>query len=146
MTRSKRSKRSNKDNFIPGTPFRTFHSNGNLCEEGTYIDGRIQGVFREYDESGRLIIQSHWKDDKLNGILTHWRDISTGVLYEKTEYLNDVKVYSCFFDENSMISAQHFYSNGCCIKSIQYKRGADGSCVIATITPSSYNEDYVKSV
>jgi antitoxin component YwqK of YwqJK toxin-antitoxin module len=123
--------------------FVTYHDNGCVKEEGTYIDGMLQGVFHEYDENGKLIVQSYWKDHKLHGKLTHWRDVKTGVLYETTMYSNDLRVWTNMFDENSMISANYYYSDGVCVKSVEYKRLSDGGCILATTIPGFYSEEFI---
>ena len=128
------------------SPFITYHENGNMKEKGIYINGMLQGVFQEYDEDGKLIIQSHWKDDALNGKLTHWRDVSTGLLYETTIYENNLKVFSSRFDSFSRISANYYYnSDGKCAKSVEYKRLHNGSTIVATTIPGYYYEECITS-
>ena len=129
--------------------FITYHDNGNIKEKGTYIDGMLQGVFQEFDEDGKLIVQSHWKDHKLHGKLTHWRNVTTGVLLETTMYSNNLKLYSSTFDSDSRISANYYYSHGVCVKSVEYKRLSGGSVVVATTTastttsPKTYSEELI---
>ncbi len=128
--------------------FVSYHDNGNISEKGTYIDGMLQGVFHEYDEDGKLIVQSKWKDHKLHGKLTRWRDVNTGVLSETSIYSNNVCTYTCLFDQLSRISANYFYDeNGVCTKSIEYKRTPNGFTIIATTTsnPKSYTEEIIKT-
>ncbi len=129
--------------------FVTYHDNGHIKEEGTYIDGMLQGVFREYNDHGKLIVQSHWKDHKLDGKLTHWRDVSTGVLFETAMYKEDIKIYSSTFDSNSMISGNYYFEivDGVnrCIKSVEYKRVVGGGCVIATTIPGFYSEEFIRN-
>ena len=131
--------------------YNTYHPNGKIMEEGTYIDGKIEGVFKEYDENGKLIVQSHWKNTALNGKLTHWRDVDKGILMETTQYKDNMRVYSCTFDEMSRITGNYFYEviNGVnvCTKSIEYKR-RNGFVYIATATafPRSYTEEVVPIV
>ncbi len=141
---------SMKDAEIPyHGKFISYHDNGNIKEEGTYVQGMLQGVFREYDEDGKLRIQSHWKDHKLNGKFTHWRDINTGALYETTMYKDDIKVYSSTFDKESRISGNYYYdSNGKGVSCVQYKRLPSGYTVVTTTTmlPTgsiSYKEELV---
>ena len=129
----------------------SYHDNGNIKEKGTYIDGMLQGVFHEFDEDGKLIVQSYWKDHKLDGKLTHWRNVSDGSLYETTMYSNDIKLYSSKFDSDSRISGNYYYTDGVCVKSLEYKRLSGGACVVATTTcpsPTSsriYEEEYIPS-
>jgi antitoxin component YwqK of YwqJK toxin-antitoxin module len=133
-------------NEILNGKFITYHDNGNIKEKGTYIDGMLQGVFHEFDEDGKLIVQSHWKDHKLDGKFTHWRDITTGLLYETTMYSNDIRLYSSTFDSNSVISANYYYnSDGQLISSVEYKRHIPGFIVVATATknPRSYDEECI---
>jgi antitoxin component YwqK of YwqJK toxin-antitoxin module len=107
----------------------------------------LQGVFREYDEDGKLLVQSHWKDHKLNGKFTHWRDINTGVLYETTMYKDDVRVWTNTFDSESRISGNYYYdSQGKGVSSVEYKRLPSGYTVVGTtfVLPTgglSYKEE-----
>lgn len=124
----------------------SYHPNGNIREKGMYIDGQLQGVFQEFDEDGMLIIQSHWKDHKLHGKFTHWRNISTGILYETAMYSNDIKIYSTTFDSLSRIAGNYYYSHdGKCVQSVEYKRLSNGYTIVATTTssPQSYIEELV---
>ncbi len=129
--------------------FVTYHENGCVKEEGTYIDGMLQGVFHEYDENGKLIVQSYWKNHKLHGKLTHWRDVKTGVLLETTMYENDMKMYSMTFDEESRIAGNFYFEviDGVnrCVKSVEYKRLSGGGCVIATTIPGYYSEEFIRA-
>jgi antitoxin component YwqK of YwqJK toxin-antitoxin module len=130
----------------PDGHFITYHDNGHIKEKGTYNNGMLQGVFQEYDEDGKLVIQSHWKDDALNGKLTHWRDVVTGLLYETTLYLNDLKVVSSKFDSFSRISGNYYYnSHGKCSKSVEYKRLTTGGTIVATTVPGYYYEEFIAS-
>lgn len=144
---------SNTEQVLNGT-FRTYHDNGNIKEEGTYILGMLQGVFHEYDEDGKLIVQSYWKDHKLHGKFTHWRNVDLGILLETAMYSNDVKIYSSVFDEHSMIAGNYYFEivDGVnrCVKSVEYKRLSNGWCVVATTIPSPsgglhYTEEIIQA-
>jgi len=131
-------------NEIKNGRFISYHENGKIMEEGYYIDGKLEGVFNEYDEDGNLIVQSNWKNHMLNGKLTCWRDVRRGILSETTIYKDNIKIFTNLFDYNSVISASLYYDSlGQCIKSIEYKRLSGGGVVIATTTSDSYEEDYI---
>ncbi len=129
------------DNFI------TYHSNGNVKEEGNYVDGKLEGEFREYDESGKLMVLCYFKNGVIDGLLTYWRDSVTGVLFETSMYKDGVKLYSTFFDNNSVVSGNYYYSLvdsvNVCVSSVEYKRFGDGKVVVGTTTrfPRGYSED-----
>lgn len=129
------------DNFI------TYHCNGNVKEVGNYVDGKLEGEFREYDESGKLMVLCYFKNGVIDGLLTYWRDSDTGLLFETSMYKDGVKLYSTFFDNNSVVSGNYYYSLvdsvNVCVSSVEYKRFGDGRVVVGTTTrfPRSYSED-----
>jgi antitoxin component YwqK of YwqJK toxin-antitoxin module len=128
------------DNFI------TYHSNGNVKEEGNYVDGKLEGEFREYDESGKLMVLCYFKKGVIDGMLTYWRDSDAGVLFETSMYKDGVKLYSTFFDNNSVVAGNYYYSLvdsvNLCVSCVEYKRFGDGKVVVGTTTrfPRSYSE------
>ncbi len=137
---SKMSNNIQNSNEVRDGKFISYHNNGNIKEEGTYIDGMLQGVFREYDQDGKLIVQPHWKDHKLQGKLTHWRNIDLGILYETVMYSHDLKVYSSTFDEDSRISGNYYYTDGIIVKSVEYIRRS-GYIYVATTINGYYSEE-----
>lgn len=122
--------------------FKTYHDNGNIREEGYYVDGKLQGTFREYDESGKLIVQCNYKDHMLNGKLTVWRNVNLGILEETAQYENDKIIWKNKFDEESRIAGNYYYEGGQCVKATEYKR-KDGFVYVANITvnPRTYTEE-----
>jgi len=122
--------------------FKTYHDNGNIREEGYYVDGQLQGTFREYDESGKLIVQCNFKDHKLNGKFTKWRNVDLGILEETAMYKDDIKLYSSRFDEESRIAGNYYFQSGQCISATEYRR-SNGFVYMATTTanPRSYIEE-----
>jgi antitoxin component YwqK of YwqJK toxin-antitoxin module len=122
--------------------FKTYHDNGNIWEEGYYVDGQLQGTFREYDKSGKLIVQCIFKDHKLNGKFTKWRNVDLGILEETAMYKDDIKLYSSRFDEESRIAGDYYFESGQCIRATEYRR-SNGFVYMATTTanPRSYIEE-----
>jgi len=48
-----------------------YYSNGNLKVQETYLNGKEHGVSTEYDEYGKKVKESYWKNGKLLKELTY---------------------------------------------------------------------------
>jgi antitoxin component YwqK of YwqJK toxin-antitoxin module len=48
-----------------------YYSNGNLKVQETYLNGKEHGVSTEYDENGKKVKESYWKNGKLLKELTY---------------------------------------------------------------------------
>ena len=52
---------------------RSWHENGQLATEGTYVDGRKHGVSRAWHESGHKRVEIFYKDGVAHGVRREWR-------------------------------------------------------------------------
>ena len=105
--------------------FKAYSVDGKLIEEGSYSNGKMNGVFREYMD-GKLIVQCLYKDDRMDGKFTRWRDIDKGILESTINYKNGLPQLLMEFDENSMIKRIIYYDeSGVGVEENEYKRTGD---------------------
>jgi len=57
---------------------RTFHPNGQIAIEASYLGGRQNGIERQWHPNGQLASESNWLHDMPNGVNRNWH--SNGVL------------------------------------------------------------------
>ena len=62
------------------------YDNGSLFSEYNYINGRLNGFFKEYYENGQLLSEGNYKDDELEGILKYYYE--NGQLEREENYKN----------------------------------------------------------
>ena len=66
-----------------------FYKDGNKRFEGSYLKGSKHGIWKEWSESGYLVLQSHYFKDKLNGEWTTFR--SNGTKLWAGNYINGLE-------------------------------------------------------
>ena len=71
---------------ISGT-IQNFYPNGRLAWETQWVNGKLHGITRGYDENRKLREETTWVDGKLNG-LARWYD-EKGNLRRETMYEGD---------------------------------------------------------
>ncbi|GEM_PF-260109 len=65
-------------------PYRYYHPNGKVMEEGQYLQGKLHGTRRLYYESGQLEAEEHIVEGKYEGPYRSW--YSTGQLEMEGQY------------------------------------------------------------
>jgi len=66
--------------------FETFYENGQLSFKTTYKNGNLNGVYRDYHKSGQLHYQGIYKNGEKNGSFEYYRE--NGELLDKTIFLD----------------------------------------------------------
>jgi antitoxin component YwqK of YwqJK toxin-antitoxin module len=87
---------------------------GNLCRKGEYFDGEKDGVFYEFSAQGKKVSQRNYLIGKLHGESVFWYD-------------NGVPKLEALFEQGLIIEAKGWLSNG---KKCPYTKVADGRGVI----------------
>ncbi len=49
-----------------------FHTNGRLRYDGTFVNGEIEGIVREWTEDGVLVLEQSMAEGKVHGTKTTW--------------------------------------------------------------------------
>lgn len=77
------------DTVPDGAEFRQFfHANGQVSSEGYFVDGQPEGIWKNYDEQGRLISEGSRKNLQLHG---KWIFYQNGRVLREIHYLNGKK-------------------------------------------------------
>jgi antitoxin component YwqK of YwqJK toxin-antitoxin module len=64
-------------------PSISWSANGNVKAEANFDQGKLEGVYRIYHESGALQEEGHYIADKKNGMFTSWAEDGTKLLEQK---------------------------------------------------------------
>jgi hypothetical protein len=122
--------------------FEAYNVDGDMIEEGSYLNGKLHGVFREYD-GGKLKVQCLYKNDKIDGKFTRWRDVDTGVLEYNVYYKEGIPETLMGFDDNSMIQKIVYYNEfGIAVEENDYKRTGE-HVLLSKRTRDYYVEEVV---
>lgn len=61
-----------------------WHVNGQLCEEATYKDGKLDGPYKNWYANGQPGVEATYKNGKLSGLCKVWHP--NGQLEVETDY------------------------------------------------------------
>ncbi|MEG9320917.1 toxin-antitoxin system YwqK family antitoxin [Fusobacterium varium] len=87
------------------------YDNGSLFSEYNYINGRLNGFFKEYYENGQLLSEGNYKDDELEGILRYYYE--NGQLLSEGNYKDDeLEGILKYYYENGQLEREENYKNG----------------------------------
>ena len=112
-------------NIIEKIKYQQFDRNGQKEEEGTYKDGKMNGLWVYYYENGNIKVEGHFKDGNgadvsdftgipQNGRVGNWDFFyESGVLSQKARYKNGVLegLYNVWW-ENGIKKEKGYYKNG----------------------------------
>lgn len=118
---------------IADGPHLTYHANGQLSEEATYKDNKLDGLYRSWYEDGKRHQEKYFKEGKLHGIFKAYdeegvpyfeisfkNDIQDGVM--KTYYKNGVMEYCDTFKNGKIIQRQSYNEAGALVSSWQMSK------------------------
>lgn len=99
-----------KNNKLDGLLTEFYASTGNKMRENNYIDGKLNGLCRNWFEDGTLNIEAFYKDDKLHGI--HKEFHKNGKLFIEKNYANNMHD-GLFreFDDGQLLYEKNFINN-----------------------------------
>jgi len=92
--------------------FKNYHENGQLKEEGNFINGKKDGLWKFYYENGQLEKEVNYKDDKLDG--------SYKVYHENNQLECDVSFKNGKQNDGEIIS---YHDNGTISRSVTLAEG-----------------------
>lgn len=95
------------------------HRGGQEKYERNYVNGKLDGINKEYDHKGRLILDWSYNDGSLDGVSKRY--YKSGELMEELSYSNGKKEgESRGYYENGSLRFIETYENGDLIKKIEY--------------------------
>jgi hypothetical protein len=142
-------------------PERTYHPNGQIESEVTYLDGKLTGISRSWHSNGVLESELPVKNGLGNGLCKQWDSngrllgvfemkMGTGMfrkwyengrLQSEMSYVNGVgNGRGRFWDENGMLISEGYFVNFCKVSQKKYFE----ACAKNASLPR-YKEDDVKS-
>jgi antitoxin component YwqK of YwqJK toxin-antitoxin module len=74
---------------VPAGTWKVFYEIGAVAEEKTYISGKREGLYRQYNDNGKLIFEMTYKSDKEHGpVKIYYAD---GTIRETGTFINGLK-------------------------------------------------------
>lgn len=109
--------RYNKDGKKEGV-WREFYNNGNIKEEKSYLNGKLHGFFKIYNEEGKLLDAIKYENGEVN---LKSNDIETDIEIKEEYDKNENLVYQGSYRKDIPIGIhRYFNNNGKVTKSIIY--------------------------
>jgi len=88
-----------------------FHENGQLKTQYTAIEGKREGLVKDWYENGQLYTESTWVKGELNGVYRNWR--KNGQLRQELPYVNgELEGLGNFWRENGQPLTPKCYKAG----------------------------------
>ncbi|MGY8892458.1 MAG: toxin-antitoxin system YwqK family antitoxin [Pseudomonadales bacterium] len=88
-----------------------FHENGQLKTQYTAIEGKREGLVKDWYENGQLYTESTWVKGELNGVYRNWRE--NGQLRQELPYVNgELEGLGNFWRENGQPLTPKCYKAG----------------------------------
>jgi len=88
-----------------------FHENGQLKTQYTAIEGKREGLVKDWYENGQLYTKSAWVKGELNGVYRNWRE--NGQLRQELPYVNgELEGLGNFWRENGQPLTPKCYKAG----------------------------------
>ena len=88
-----------------------FRENGTPLYSGQFYAEKMEGMYKEYYESGKILKEVHVSNDKENGPEKIYYE--NGKIKEKRFYINDKEEgKSLFYDEKGNLTKTEIYKNG----------------------------------
>lgn len=98
---------------IPDGIVKEFHANGQLKLEETYLDGKLNGLRKKYDELGRIWAEEHYKNNMLEGQVRIHNYFKDKVFEEEATFsANKLNGLRKTFYPNGKISVEETYRDG----------------------------------
>ena len=119
LTKREQINRTDQFGYKQGN-WKYFWDNGNLRLEGTYVNDKRHGYFKEYDEDGNFLSVEKYDNDYLVADAAETKQLERKVSYHKngqpaiiaTYYHNKAEGLRREFDENGNVIKGYVFSNG----------------------------------
>lgn len=114
----------NEGVYVDGEPdgiWKIYHQNGALSEEGLYKEGKIDGLWKTYNDNGILVEEENFSSGKFDGISKYFT--KDGKLWEELTYkkgkIQEIKSYK----ETGELLGSHKLSGKSNILNLYYPNG-----------------------
>ena len=119
LTKREQVNRTDQFGYKQGN-WKFFWPNGNLQLEGTFVNDKRHGYFKEYDEDGNFLSVQKYENDYLVADAAETKQLERKVSYHKngqpaiiaTYYHNKAEGIRREFDENGNVTKGYVFSNG----------------------------------
>jgi antitoxin component YwqK of YwqJK toxin-antitoxin module len=71
-----------------------YHSNGKVMHQGNYIDGKADGLWKSFDETGNLVSECSFEQGKKTGLWNFYTSTALNAVVYSDNTVADVKKFS----------------------------------------------------
>lgn len=71
-----------------------YHSNGKVMHQGNYIDGKADGLWKSFDETGNLVSEGSFEQGKKTGLWNFYTSTALNAVVYSDNTVADVKKFS----------------------------------------------------
>jgi len=71
-----------------------YHSNGKVMHQGNYIDGKADGLWKSFDETGNLVSEGSFEQGKKTGLWNFYTTKALNAVVYSDNAVADVKKFS----------------------------------------------------
>jgi antitoxin component YwqK of YwqJK toxin-antitoxin module len=71
-----------------------YHSNGKVMHQGNYIDGKADGLWKSFDETGNLVSEGSFEQGKKAGLWNFYTTKALNAVVYSNNAVADVKKFS----------------------------------------------------
>lgn len=71
-----------------------YHSNGKVMHQGNYIDGKADGLWKSFDETGNLVSEGSFEQGKKTGLWNFYTSTALNAVVYSDNAVADVKKFS----------------------------------------------------
>lgn len=71
-----------------------YHSNGKVMHQGNYIDGKADGLWKSFDETGNLVSEGSFEQGKKTGLWNFYSSTALNAVVYSDNTVADVKKFS----------------------------------------------------
>jgi antitoxin component YwqK of YwqJK toxin-antitoxin module len=118
--------------------WRHWYENGQLEQEGNYVNGKEEGLLRGWHENGQLEVEKNYINGKLEGLLRGWHE--NGQLEAEVNYINNKREGLLRrWHENGQLRKEGNYINGKLEGLLRYWR-ENGWSYKGLSSPKNFNQ------
>ena len=71
-----------------------YHSNGKVMHQGNYVDGKSDGLWKSFDETGNLVSEGSFEQGKKTGLWNFYTSTALNAVVYSDNTVADVKKFS----------------------------------------------------
>jgi antitoxin component YwqK of YwqJK toxin-antitoxin module len=97
--------------YMKSNKYKTFYNNGKVKMEVELKNGKMNGLYHEYDSTGSQVVLATYREDVADGAWTEW--YANGKMKKSYTYKNGVRNGNCTeYYQSGQVKWENIYENG----------------------------------